>query len=147
MFLRGAKESATMRHCTHFCGVRLLSIFLFKKQVKIHGFPKLKSTRLKQACTTYGPRELFLLPARACFVEDNVAESRLGIINCRSRISSKLLYKEVSLQRNEINFCGAQQTYVNHFGPSDFLNCARLVSLQQSRFAAIPFFDLFATFY
>jgi len=41
------------------------------------------------------------------------------VINCRSRIFSRLLY-------NEIDFCNPQKNYVDQFGPSSFLSCAGL---------------------
>jgi len=43
-----------------------------------------------QACTTYGPRKLFLRHARAFSIVENVAKARPRIINGRSRISSIL---------------------------------------------------------
>jgi len=47
-----------------------------------------------QVCTTYGLLELFLRPARAFSIAENVAKARLRINNCRSGIFFKL-------QRNE----------------------------------------------
>jgi len=43
-----------------------------------------------QACTTYGPRELFLRSATAFSIAENVAKAQHRTFNCRSRIPSKL---------------------------------------------------------
>ena len=48
-----------------------------------------------QACTTYGPRDIFLRPGKAFSVVENVAKTQLLTINCLFRISS-------TLQRNTL---------------------------------------------
>jgi len=75
--------------------------------------PLSKQIRLWQACTTYGPQatwgppKLFLRPARAFSIAENVAKARPRISNCCYRISSILqwnLYiemKETSAARGK----------------------------------------------
>jgi len=53
---------------------------------------------LDQACTTHGPRKLFLRPAKALSIVENAAKARPLTSNCRSKISSILprnLYREM----------------------------------------------------
>jgi len=58
------------------------------------------------------PMGCFLQPARAFTTAENIAKAWTRISNCRSKISSILQWN--LHMKNEIDFCGPRQTYVDN---------------------------------
>ena len=71
-----------------------------------------KIQHLQHACTTYDPPNFFVRPARTSSIVRNVAKGRPRISTCRSQNFFHATTK--SLHRNETDFCGPQQIYVDN---------------------------------
>jgi len=86
-----------------------------------------------QACTNYGPRKCFLLPARAFLVVENVAKARPRVNTCRRSTISSILH------RSEIDFCGPRQIYVDNLALRDFwvVQACHYANIEE---AILPFF-------